>query len=270
MQTPSETSATKARYVKSYEIRRSYREAVQRPPAVAGVRDTLDIHCHADAGHQDALALAKHASANGMRGILYKSIVGRAQPATAVGEVREALNRWCDEEQLEPITCGAGFLVGPESESAEAVRQQIDAGVRAVWMPVAMHANTLSQVGGRESWWLPGGDRYTTTPPLVWEDALEVGQYALDDRGRLKPNFRDIVHAVADHGAALSFGHATHAEIFAYAEEVEKIGFERAFVDHPFSPFVDLSIEEMQQVARAGVTLNFTYDELSPLLGVDP
>jgi hypothetical protein len=33
---------------------------------------------------------------------------------------------------------------------------------------------------------------------------------------------------------------------------------------------VDLSVEQMQQLARVGIWMNFTYDELSPLLGVDP
>jgi hypothetical protein len=41
-------------------------------------------------------------------------------------------------------------------------------------------------------------------------------------------------------------------------------------VDHPFSPFIDLTIAEMQRLAGRGVTLNFTFDELSPLLGIDP
>ena len=68
----------------------------------------------------------------------------------------------------------------------------------------------------------------------------------------------------------MSFAHGSHSELWAMAEEVEKIGFERAFVDHPFSPFVDLTVDEMKHFANAGIWLNFTYDELSPLLGVDP
>ena len=92
----------------------------------------------------------------------------------------------------------------------------------------------------------------------------------LDDKGKLKPEIREIIHIVAEFDAALFFGHATHPEIFAMAEEVDKIGFKRAVVDHPFSPFVDLSFEQMQQLARIGIYLNFTYDEISPLLGVDP
>lgn len=46
--------------------------------------------------------------------------------------------------------------------------------------------------------------------------------------------------------------------------------FKRAFIDHPFSPFVNLTVAIMKDLSRVGVTFNFTYDELSPLLGVDP
>jgi len=54
------------------------------------------------------------------------------------------------------------------------------------------------------------------------------------------------------------------------ADYCHKIGFKKGVVDHPFSPFVSLSIEEMKQAGDAGLWLNFTYDELSPLLGIDP
>ena len=54
------------------------------------------------------------------------------------------------------------------------------------------------------------------------------------------------------------------------AEEVDRLGIKRAVVDHPFSPFVDLDFDQMRQLAKAGIYMNFTYDELSPLLGVDP
>src|SRR5215470_17588352 len=82
------------RYLTSYIARRAYREEVQHPPVVNGVRDVIDVHCHAHDGQQDALDLAKYASANGMRGLLYKSIVGRARPAESVRNLLEELNRW--------------------------------------------------------------------------------------------------------------------------------------------------------------------------------
>jgi hypothetical protein len=41
-------------------------------------------------------------------------------------------------------------------------------------------------------------------------------------------------------------------------------------IDHPFSPFINLSVAQMKELSALGILLNFTYDELSPLLGVDP
>jgi predicted metal-dependent TIM-barrel fold hydrolase len=75
---------------------------------------------------------------------------------------------------------------------------------------------------------------------------------------------------VADRDVMVSFAHATHEEIFAMAEEVRSLGITKAVIDHPFSPFIDLSLEQMKELASAGVYLNFTYDEISPLLGVNP
>ena len=73
-----------------------------------------------------------------------------------------------------------------------------------------------------------------------------------------------------DQNAAIFFGHPTKPEFKAMAEFSHKIGFKRGVVDHPFSPFVNLTIEEMKDAAAADLWLNFTFDELSPLLGIDP
>ncbi|HEX9880162.1 MAG TPA: DUF6282 family protein [Candidatus Binatia bacterium] len=271
MEKDQAANPTQGRFLKSYQVRRAYSDEIQRPPAVAGVAEAIDIHCHADQGHQDPLALAKHATLNGMGGILFKSIAGDGRSADTVKELREALHRWANGEKLAPIRCEAGYVVrGASGPSLHETREQIAAGAVAVWMPVAMHANTLSKVGGRKVWWDSTASRHQLTPPLPWEEALKVGHYLLDPRGNLQPEIRDIIRFVADAGKSFFFGHATHPEIFAMAEEVEKIGFQRAVVDHPFSPFVDLSVEQMQQFATAGIYLNFTYDEISPLLGVDP
>jgi len=65
---------TMERCVAAYPARRAYKPYIQVPPRIDGVRGFIDIHCHAEYGQQDALALAKLASENGMYGILYKSI----------------------------------------------------------------------------------------------------------------------------------------------------------------------------------------------------
>jgi hypothetical protein len=41
-------------------------------------------------------------------------------------------------------------------------------------------------------------------------------------------------------------------------------------IDHTYSPFLNVSREMMKELAPMGILFNFTWDELSPLLGVDP
>jgi hypothetical protein len=159
---------------------------------------------------------------------------------------------------------------GTRPATAADVHAHLDEGVVAVWLPVFNHANTLNRVGGKPIWWDKTASPDDHTAPLPWDEALAHGHYLLDDGGKLKPAVRDIVAVCADRGAALFFGHATHSEIFALAEEVARRGFRRAVIDHPYSPFVNLTIDQMKALAAAGITLNFTFDELSPLLGVDP
>ena len=126
---------TRERFVKSYEVRRAFKDAVQCPPEVSGVRDAIDVHCHADQGHQDAFALAKHASRNRMGGILFKSIVGGPP---AVKKVQEDVDGWAEEEKLKPVQCWAGYVIREtKAPSLEGVRKQLSSDVVAVWMPVA-------------------------------------------------------------------------------------------------------------------------------------
>jgi len=105
---------------------------------------------------------------------------------------------------------------------------------------------------------------------MPWEKALQLGHYNLDEKGELKPEVHEIVRICADKGAALFFGHATHKEIYKLAEEVDKVGLKHAVIDHPFSPFLNVSADMMKELRDVGIFFNFTWDELSPLLGVDP
>src|SRR5205807_2480327 len=111
------------------------------------------------------------------------------------------------------------------------------------------------------------GDELAKTVRAVQDD---VNRWAEQERGELKPEICEIVRICADKGAALFFGHATHKEIYMIAEEVDKIGLKRAVIDHPFSPFLNLSPDQMKELSKIGILFNFTFDELSPLLGVDP
>ena len=57
---------TEERCVTSYPARRGYAPGVVYPPEISTVAGTIDIHCHAHANQQDALALAKYASRSGI------------------------------------------------------------------------------------------------------------------------------------------------------------------------------------------------------------
>jgi hypothetical protein len=100
---PNYSTPSAVRSVTSYPARRGFKQAVDPSlDHVIGVEGAIDIHCHAHEGQQDALGVAKLASKSGMMGILYKTIVGRKDPAGTVGGVRSALESCCAEKSLTP------------------------------------------------------------------------------------------------------------------------------------------------------------------------
>jgi len=263
------STPTQERCVTSYAARTQYKPGEIHPPHIK-VKDAIDIHCHAHEGQQNPYDLARRASLAEMKGLLFKSISGE-DPVKAVRDVQDDVNRWAEKERVEPISCWAGYICGrqPAAVSAKIVREMIDRGVTAIWLPVFNHAITLSTVGTYRRT-IEGGNANGWHGPLPWDKALELGHYNLAENGELKPEVKEIVRICADRNIALFFGHATHKEIYKLAEEVGKVGLKRAVIDHPFSPFLNVSPDMMKELSPVGILFNFTYDELSPLLGVDP
>jgi Family of unknown function (DUF6282) len=172
---------------------------------------------------------------------------------------------------VKPITCWAGYVCGRQTApvSAKIVCEMIDRGVTAIWLPVFNHAITLSTVGTYRRA-VEGNNANGWHGPLPWDKAVALGHYNLNDDGELKTEVKEIVRICADRDVALFFGHATHKEIYKLADEADKVGLKRAVIDHPFSPFLNVSPEMMKDLSPVGILFNFTWDELSPLLGVDP
>jgi len=266
---------TMERCVAAYPARRGFKPYIQTPPKIEGVRGFIDIHCHAESDQQDALALAKLASENGMYGILYKGIgpkENREGPMEYVRKLEQDMARWSDETGIPAIKAWGGYFVTRDNKppNREKMQRMIDSGVTSFWLALSNHANTYSIVGGKPRRWDPTADPKAHTGPLPWDEAVRVGHYALDEKGKLKPEYEEAVRMIADNDRTLSFGHSTHREIWELAELVDKLNFKRAFIDHPFSPFVNITVEQMQELSKVGITFNFTFDELSPMLGVDP
>jgi hypothetical protein len=265
----SVSTPTHERCITSYAARTQYKPGVVHPPHIK-VKDAIDIHCHAHEGQQDPYDLARRASLAEMKGLLFKSIPGD-DPVKATQSVQDDVNRWAETEGVVPITCWAGYVCGRQTApvSAKIVADMIRRGVVAIWLPVFNHAITLSTVGTYRRT-IEHKDVNGWHGPLPWDKAIELGHYNLDDNGELKTEVKEIVRVCADQDVALFFGHATHPEIYKLAEEVDKVSLKRAVIDHPFSPFLNVSPEMMKELAPVGILFNFTWDELSPLLGVDP
>jgi hypothetical protein len=152
----------------------------------------------------------------------------------------------------------------------ERARALLDDGCIALWMPNTTSARTLSVVGAHKYHWDKTAPRDEHSDPLPWDEALKYGHYLLDENGALKPEIQEIFRMAADNDAAIFMGHPTKPELWAMAEFAHRLGFKRGVVDHPFSPFVGLLPHEMAQLADLGFWMNFTFDEISPLLGIDP
>ena len=137
-------------------------------------------------------------------------------------------------------------------------------------MPNNTSANTLSIVGGKPSAWDKTADPNAHTEPLSWSDSLKYGHYLLDDKGRLLPEIEEIFRMAHDQDAAIFFGHPTKPEYRAMADFSQKIGFKKRSRRSSLQPLCQSDYRGDEGSGAAGLWLNFTFDELSPLLGIDP
>ncbi len=259
------------RVVKSYHIRYQLGR-LMGPDGPPGIEGAIDLHAHAQVGTEDPRAMARAATRAGMGALVYKNLPGGGVRHETCRAVQEETNRWAEAEGLAPVTCYHGAQTDPDYGGLDfgQVRAAVEHGARVVWLPVISSAHSAYRVGAPARS-LMGEYGVPVTDPLPWDEARRVGQYLLDDDGAtLKPPVQEILRLAADKGVAVSFAHSSKPEMEALAEECTRLNYQQAFIDHPYGPQVGLELEDLAPFARAGIHFNFTYDELSPLLGVDP
>jgi hypothetical protein len=262
------------RVVQSYHIRYQLQTLMQAgagPPRLTGA---VDLHAHAQAGTENPLAMAKRASEAKMGGVVFKNLPAGRPAHEVKQQVEEELQRWAEVEQVAPTQCFHGAQTDPNYGGLEfgQVRNAVEHGASVIWFPVISSAHSMHRVGAPARV-VAGGEEFQEEViwPLPWEEARRRGQYLLEDDGAsLKPAAREILRLAADKGVAVSFAHSSKPEMEALAEECNRLSYRQAFIDHPYGPQVGLAREDVAQFAAAGIWLNFTYDEISPLLGVDP
>jgi acyl-CoA reductase-like NAD-dependent aldehyde dehydrogenase len=237
---------------------------VQQPPLIEGVNAFVDIHCHAYHQEQDPLALAKLASLSHMQGILYKTIATEKgqRPTEAAALLNKALQEWAQEHHVTPICCKAGFIVGGRGAplSLELVQKELENGVGAIWLPVFNSSHSRTVIGPPPE----------MTPISKLEAVAHGDPCLLDEEGKLKPFFHEVIALVGKYDNTLFFGHIGKEEIPEVLAAAKNYKVQKMVIDHPFSPFLSLTVEDMRSLATEGVVFNFTYDELSPLIRVPP
>jgi len=257
------------RVVRSYEAR--YGMGANKA-TMSDLTDAIGVHAHAR-GHdeEEPMHAAQQASRAGMGALLFKSI-SPGRPWEVAHRLQEDVDRWAEREGLRPVKCLPGYVIGIPLGPVDFahIRAAVEGGVMGVWMPPVTSAWSIFRLGGRGVWFDKTRRADEPVPPQSWEQALKTGVYVLDDHGRLLPEVRDTVRLVADHGVALSFGHLSPQEMDALGDEVAAIGYTRAFIDHPFSEVFEFDVPKMKRWADAGLRFALTWDEFSPLLGVDP
>lgn len=257
------------RVVRSYEAR--YGMGANKA-VMYDLTDAIDVHAHARGGdEEDPLHAAQEASRAGMKAILYKSI-SPGKPWEVARRLQDDVDRWAEKEGLRPVSCLAAWVIGIPLKpiNFSEIKAAVEGGIAGMWMPPVTSAWSISRLGGRGKWFDESRRLDEPVPPQAWEQARRTGIYVLDGHGKLLPAVRDTVRLCADHDIALSFGHLSPQEMDAMAEEVAALGYRRAFIDHPFSEVFELDVPELKRWAEAGVRFALTWDELSPLLGVDP
>jgi hypothetical protein len=205
------------------------------------IAGSIDMHIHFSPDslqerRQNAFRLACSAREMGMRAIILKNREYNTVPlALLVGE-------------LVPEVKVFGSLtldneVGGINPSA--VLSAARMGAKIIWMPVLDSLNSKSRTESTLGFKLAG-------PSIL----------ILDAKGKLIPEVREIFQIVKEHDIILATGHISPREIFALAEEAQRIGFTKMIVTHALqSQLTDaaLTAEEIKQLARGGAFIEHSF-----------
>jgi hypothetical protein len=124
-------------------------------------------------------------------------------------------------------------------------------GARIVWMPtVDSPAETAGRTEPKE------GDKVPQWARLQHElrglglslDAVHV----TDSEGRLLPETRDVLRAIARHDLILATGHLARDDTFAVVDGALEVGVAHIVVTHPEFPCQNFSLEDQKALAERG------------------
>jgi hypothetical protein len=134
-----------------------------------------------------------------------------------------------------------------------AVEASLRLGGKEVWMPTVdagYHAEIHGGTGGYDS---QQGGR-----------SQAEGIWVQDKEGRLRPEVKEVLELVAEHGAILGTSHLAPREIVALVREARSVGVEKIVITHPYFRVPNLDLDTLEEVARLGAMPEFGYCTVSP------
>jgi len=213
------------------------------------VQGGYDLHVHVapDVPRRriDDLALARRFAEVGLGGFglksHYTSTAERAQVVSAAVPGIEVVG-----------TITLNRAVG--GMNALAVEIAAREGARIVWLPTV---DSPAETAGRSE--PQPGDNVPLWARLqheLHELGLSVEPVRVADAaGRLLPETRDVLRAVARHGMILATGHLARDDTFAVVEGAFEEGVAHVVVTHPEFPCQDFSIDDQRALAERGCLL---------------
>ena len=210
------------------------------------VRGAYDLHVHVapdvPARRIDDRTLARRFSEVGLEGFAlkshYTSTAERAQVVSALVP---------DVQVLGTLTLNRA--VG--GMNALAVEIAAREGARIVWMPTV---DSPAETAGRTE--PKPGDKVPLWARLQHE-LRELGLgvepvHVTDPDGKLLPETRDVLKAIARHGLILATAHLARDDTFAVVDGALEEGVAHIVVTHPEFPCQDFSIEDQVALAARG------------------
>ncbi|OGN88525.1 MAG: hypothetical protein A2158_08480 [Chloroflexi bacterium RBG_13_46_14] len=207
------------------------------------VAGSIDMHLHPGItkgpARVDVIEAAQQAQQAGMKALVYKSHSYTAAVATLV-------DRMIPDIKIFGSIC-LNYEVG--GINIHAVENAVMLGAKVVWMPTFSSANSIDMMRAQGL-------------PLKGE-----GFSILDKSGKLVPEMELILSLIQKNNMVLATGHISPREIFVLVEEAQRIGIKKIVITHPTDKeFMEkvLTIEEMQQLAKTGVFMEFTIIGILP------
>lgn len=205
----------------------------QSPVSLSGV---IDIHAHAGPDDVvrtiDAIDLAKLARDRGMRAIVLKN---HSQPTSALAYLAKKAAPGLEVIGGIVLNRSVGGInpVGVEQMAAIG-----DGAGRVVWMPTRDAEN---QVRFEKQ-----------NRPFV----------AVARNGVLVAEVEDVLKVIAAKNLVLATGHSSPDESLLVIRSAKAAGVRNIIVTHPLLPAVNMSLEQMKEVAGLGAFLELTYNQI--------